>query len=294
MKDTWKVLMGMIGVVVLGSPMALGAQPTAEQWGVILNLSGRQRMLTQKMSKETFLVAAGIDAAGNREALKKTMTLFDTTLTGLRDGDPRVNLPPTSNSRIVKQLDEVRALYEELKPILAAAAGGQTQASENLQALAEKNPVLLAEMNKAVKMYERVSKKALTGDAAMAVVINLAGKQRMLTQKMSKECLLVYLDIAAEDNRLNLRGTSDLFDRTLKGLLDGDSELDLPGTTEPPIRAQLQTVTELWTDFAPIVQKAFDSGGTLTAADLKEVASDNLPLLKNMNAAVKMYEKLTQ
>ena len=56
-----------------------------------------------------------------------------------------------------------------------------------------------------------------------ATVINLAGRQRMLTQKMSKEVLLVALGHDADANKANLRNTASLFDRTLKGLKDGDS-----------------------------------------------------------------------
>ncbi|USN98808.1 MAG: type IV pili methyl-accepting chemotaxis transducer N-terminal domain-containing protein [Phycisphaeraceae bacterium] len=267
---------------------------TPEQWGSVLNLSGRQRMLTQKMSKEALLVAAGVDADANRENLGKTMAMFETTLAGLRDGDESVNLPGTANGRIVKQLDEVKTLYGEIEPIFRSIVGGATPGGTEIATIAAKNPPLLVEMNKAVKMYERESQKVLVGSGDLAVVINLSGKQRMLTQKMSKEFLLVYLGVNVDENRLNVRETSSLFDRTLKGLLDGDTDLELPGTTEQSIRDQLAKVGELWTAFYPVVSKAGDSGVTLTEADVEVVAQKNLPLLKNMNEAVQMYEKLAK
>ena len=292
MKTTSLVL--LIVSLVLCLPTALGDEPgtvTAEQWGVILNLSGRQRMLTQKMSKETLLVAAGEDADENRASLGKTMALFETTLAGLRDGNAEMNLPPTANKRIIKQLDTVKALYDELQPIFRTTADGGTPSAEDLAVVAEKNLPLLKNMNKAVKMYERESRDTLKGDDALAVVINLSGKQRMLTQKMSKEFLLVFLGINTEENKLNVRETSSLFDRTLKGLLDGDADLELPGTKAPEIREQLGKVADLWSGFYPIVSKATDANVTLSQDDVHVVAQKNLPLLKNMNAAVKMYEK---
>jgi len=267
---------------------------SAEQWGVVLNLSGRQRMLTQKMSKEALLVAAGVNADGNRQNLTKTMALFETTLSGLRDGDSTVNLPPTSNKRIVKQLDKVKGLYDELYPVFSAVAGGAAPSSEDIAVIAEKNLPLLKNMNKAVKMYERESQKVLTGNSDLAVVINLSGKQRMLTQKMSKEFLLVQLGVNTDENTLSVRETSALFDRTLKGLLDGDTDLELPGTTEQGIRDQLGKVSQLWAEFYPIVAKAGEAGATLTERDVEVIAEKNLPLLKNMNAAVKMYEQLAK
>ncbi len=270
------------------------AQITAEQWGVILNLSGRQRMLTQKMSKETLLIVAEIDADANRKNLSATLNLFETTLAGLRDGDSTVNLPPTANSRIVKQLDKVRELYTELKPVFQTAVDGEIPSADQLILLEQNNLPLLKNMNKAVKMYERESKKTLVGNSDLAVVINLSGKQRMLTQKMSKEYLFVFLGINQEENQIRVRETSSLFGRTLVGLLDGDTDLELPGTTKSEIRDQLGVVASLWEAFEPIVSKASETSVSLTKDEATEIASTNVPLLKNMNKAVKMYEVLAK
>ncbi len=267
---------------------------TAEQYGVILNLSGRQRMLTQKMSKELLLVAGGHDAATNAGELLKTTTLFKTTLKGLRDGDSATNLPATQNKRIVKQLDKVAKLYDELEPLFSSVISGKTPMADQVTLLASKNVPLLKEMNKAVKMYERESRSVLSADAALAVVINLAGKQRMLTQKMSKEFLLISLGIEKADNCMNVRETSSLFDRTLKGLLDGDTDLELPGTVDEKIRAQLGTVQALWKEFFPLVSKASNETAELTQADIQRISAGNIPLLKEMNKAVKMYEQLAR
>ncbi len=67
----------------------------------------------------------------------------------------------------------------------------------------------------------------ISGQKGDAVIVNLAGKQRMLTQKMTKEALAVSRGLEKEEN---LKKTADLFDRTLKGLISGDAELNLPPT----------------------------------------------------------------
>ena len=79
-----------------------------------------------------------------------------------------------------------------------------------------------------------------------ANILKLSGKQRMLTQEMSKEALLIALNHEAADNQAKLRSTISLFDRTLQGLLLGNADLELPGTTEPKIVAQLTDVQNLW------------------------------------------------
>ncbi len=256
-------------------------QKSTAELAVQINLSGKQRMLTQKMSKESFLVALGVEPEKNRANLKKTMALFERTLYGLRDGEPSLRLVKTTNKGIRRQLEVVMGLWKDFKPLVAAVAAGREDKAI-LEQIYRKNLPLLAEMNKAVKMYEVISG---ADTAELAVVINLSGRQRMLTQRMTKEFLLIALGIDRQTNRNRLNGTMALFDRTLKGLRDGDKELRLPPTTDPKIRAQLDVVRGLWEKFRPLLKKP------ATPQTLKAVAEANLPLLAEMNKAVKMYEE---
>jgi hypothetical protein len=272
---------------------ALAAEPTAAEYGVVLNLSGKQRMLTQKMSKEIVLIAMGHDKEANVENLKATADLFDKTLTGLRNGDAGLQLVSTSNPRILRQLDKVDAIWAEFQPIVQTIVDQGSASGDQIAVVAEKNLPLLKQMNKCVKLYEKdASKAGMSSDPGLAVTINLSGKQRMLTQKMSKEFFLIAYGHDAENNKLNLQETYTLFDRTLKGLLDGDSSLDLPGTTDAKIRKQLATVQGMWTRFQPSMAYGADPAtSAISANKVSLVAGGNVPLLKNMNKAVKLYEK---
>lgn len=284
-------LAGLSGLPV--SEVIAQEGPSAAEYGVVLNLSGKQRMLTQKMSKEVVLVALDHDKAANLDNLKKTSALFDRTLKGLREGDADLKLPPTTARRITRQLDKTQALWtpfnEKIQAILAAGQVG----ADDVQFIAEQNLPLLQEMNRCVKLYEADAAKAgLQAAPGLAVTINLAGKQRMLTQKMSKEFLLVAYGSDGANNRLNLQETAGLFERTLAGLLDGDATLDLPGTKPENIRQQLGVVENLWKDFKPHIEFAMNAENTSVPADrIGVLASSNLPLLAEMNKAVKLYEQ---
>ncbi len=114
----------------------------------------------------------------------------------------------------------------------------------------------------------------------------------MLTQKMSKEFLLIAYGHQIEENKLNLLETATLSDRTLFGLMDGDDVPDLPGTKSEAIRGQLKVVMGLWKSFKPTVESASDPKETSISKDrITTLAQSNLPLLKEMNRAVGMYEK---
>lgn len=272
---------------------SFAAGPTSAEYGVVLNLSGKQRMLTQKMSKEIMLVALNVDAEKNLENLKKTSGLFDKTLKGLRDGSNELGLPPTTSKRILRQLGKIDNIWAKFYPVVQEIINNKSVSKDNINFIAENNLPLLKNMNKAVGLYEKDAKKGgLKAAPGLAATINLSGKQRMLTQKMSKEFLFVAAGHDVDNNKLSLLETYTLFERTLKGLLDGDDTLGLPGTKPQHIRDQLGVVSGLWTNFKPNVEMGADPKTSSIPADkINELANTNLPLLKEMNKAVKMYEK---
>jgi len=267
--------------------------PTSAEYGVVLNLSGKQRMLSQKMSKEVMLVALDMNAAANLANLEKTSSLFDKTLKGLRNGSKDLRLPATSSKRILRQLNKIDEIWAGFYPIIKEIINSKAVTKEQVAKIASNNLPLLKAMNKGVGLYEKDAKKGgLKAAPGLAATLNLSGKQRMLTQKMSKEFLMVAYGHEAEDNKLSLLETYTLFERTLKGLLDGDEVLGLPGTKPQHIRDQLGVVNGLWTEFKPIVEYGADHKTTSIPTDkIAVLEKTNLPLLKNMNKAVGMYEK---
>ncbi len=248
------------------------------------SLSGKQRMLTQKMTKEALLIVKGINANENRENLKASVALFEKTLIGLQKGDETLELEKTSEKKILQQLDEVTKLWNKFKPVIDSIFKGKKD-KKTLTSLADQNLPLLSAMNKAVGMYEEVSGADLN---ELATVINLSGRQRMLTQKMSKELLLVANDVNASGNRENLKKTVALFETTLNSLIGGDVASGLQPTKDNATLAQLSVVKTQWDEFKPLIQKV-----DISKESLEKVAKLNLPLLAEMNKAVKMYEELS-
>ena len=269
------------------------ATPTAAEYGVVLNLSGKQRMLTQKMSKEALFVALGVNTDKNLQSLQGTVSLFDKTLKGLRDGDASLGLPATQSGRIVRQLDKVGELWTAYQGTMNEIISAKSVSDANVEVIATQSVPLLKAMNKAVGLYEKDAQLAgLQTDPSLATTINLSGKQRMLSQKMTKELLLHIYQSGSGDAKMALLETSSLFERTLAGLLDGDANLDLPGTAQPAIRDQLQVVNGIWGEFKGVIEEGVGSANGLSGDKLQELETDNLNLLKEMNKAVGMYADL--
>ncbi len=138
-----------------------------------------------------------------------------------------------------------------------------------------------------------------------AAIVNLAGRQRMLTQKMTKELMVFQLN-AGQDERDSRRAadqvhsTMKIFDMTLSALKESGKaplSLDLQNTdfhhcpkAEGEVYNQLQAVQKTWGDFSAKVNQVLDSKGTDQAA-LTWILTNNVPLLKEMNVAVGLMQR---
>ena len=106
-------------------------------------------MLTQKMTKEKLLVAAGIEPKKYAQKLQHTVDTFDSALKMLLKGDAAHKIPKPSNAKIKAQLAKVATLWGKLRPVYEK--GNDKKA---LAVVIKGNPVLLKEMDKAVHLSE--------------------------------------------------------------------------------------------------------------------------------------------
>jgi len=133
------------------------------------------------------------------------------------------------------------------------------------------------------------------------VLINLAGRQRMLSQKMTKETLMfVKEDSSAKAS--GLENTIKIFDKTLFALKDGgEAPVDLnmsefrscPIAQTKEISKQLEKVVSLWGPFKDNIEKVIISNGKNSEA-LHYVLSNNVELLKTMNVAVGLMQEASE
>lgn len=278
---------------VLPSDSAARAQPkvSEKEWAVAINFAGRQRMLTQKMTKEFLLVCLKVDEDVNRKRFKETSGIFNDTLIRLIAGDAEMSVPVPPSDEIRQQLKAVKALWTDFKSKLDSGIQSETISQATFAEIATLNVSLLQAMNQAVNMYQSESQRA--GVKTLGAVINIAGRQRMLTQKMSKEILLIALGVEPAANQKSLQETRQLFESSLAGLVQGSSELGLPPTSSKPVLRQLNKVEALWKEFRPLVDEACLSA-QISPALIRRVAELNIQILQEMNRAVTLYEAESQ
>ncbi len=274
----------------LSSPVYSAEKYSAQDWNAIINLSGKQRMLTQQISKELLLIAASSEIKEFNKTdlysdLLESTELFEHTLIGLRDGDAEMGLKPVKNEIIRSKLRIAMKMWRQFKPNIDHIL--TTSDTKGYIEVAAQALPILNEMNSTVQL---IQKEAIIESGQVdGIIINYAGRQRMLIQKMAKEALLIYL---SSENRNNLFRSMWMFEETIRALVNGGeitkddgTKITIPKVSDSTSRAQLTRVIKSWEGYKSLLNNK------ITDKSIIHISSWSKSLLIEMNRAVKMLER---
>lgn len=154
------ILLLLLGISVINAGIIFVVVDQQIANGRAINLAGRQRMLSQKMSKEAYMYVTAENVTDRDQAkgdLQKTATLFETTLTGLLNGDASQGLKAVSDQATKNKLLEVQGLWKSFSRQVSACVTsehGSEQAKTAILEIKTTNIPLLKTMNEAVGLYE--------------------------------------------------------------------------------------------------------------------------------------------
>ena len=118
--------------------------------------------------------------------------------------------------------------------------------------------------------------------------LNVAGAQRMLSQKMTKEALLLSQGVG---ERAVFQGTLEQFEQAHRDLTNGNPARNISAFPDAAVQAQLARVGERWQTLRPLLEQLAGRAG---GASLDEVQAASVALLKDMNGAVGMMTELAE
>jgi len=136
-----------------------------------INKAGRQRMLTQSMVKDYCLIGEEVNKEQAIGRLQQAIALFDLQLAELKA------FAPTEESH--DALIRVENLWQPFKAIVLAPTH-----REKIPALMSADDELLAATHKAVLLLQDIS------GSSQDRLVNIAGRQRMLAQRLAKLYML--------------------------------------------------------------------------------------------------------
>ncbi|MGK7905292.1 MAG: methyl-accepting chemotaxis protein [Hormoscilla sp.] len=143
-----------------------------------------------------------------------------------------------------------------------------------------------------------LTQRSLFQQSSDSRVINIAGRQRMLSQKLSKAALAVNTHAAERQERLQeLSDAIALWSRSHEGLKNGDAELGLPGKNSSEITLMFAEIEPHYQAMLAAGRQILSSNQSRTADILpllKTILANEVPFLKGMNEIVFQYEREAQ
>lgn len=274
------------------APMAVSAPAQsleANEAKTRINIAGRERMLIQRVVKSACFASLGIERARYRAALVDAEAQFEHALLALQNGDPALGLRAESAPEILAQLEEISMEWSRVSSLADDAISPRGISVEGLESLDALGLDLLATANSVVEDISRSYGQQLDDlPLIVSITIDVAGRQRMLSQKIANEFCMIDAGVAPAAHRASLSESIRVFNATLTGLQSG-----LPGMLIPApnydIRQKLREVARLWQP-VEVVLLAVANGQEITDDDRAAVVNNMDAVLYAMNEAVGMYE----
>lgn len=142
-----------------------------------INKAGRQRMLSQRMGKAWLALVHGIEKTRAQQVLDKSMALFDRQLVELKAFAP--------NAAIKLTYAQLELAWSDYKSVLV----GKIPDKSLTAVLLEQDALVLTLAHQGTMQYETNLAKPV------GRLVNLAGRQRMLSQRMAKFYLAARLQV---------------------------------------------------------------------------------------------------
>ena len=267
---------GPLAAVASSDAAALGKQRVA--------VAGRQRMLSQSIAKSKCLAILHPNVVTYDRDSEQAASQFSAASKVLREGGGTYDFPPEVSPKVLDVLSEMQAVFES-SPLSQSSSGSTGSAS--VRSLAESSAQVL-EAAKAATSVVRKYHASSSAHPAKIRTVDMAGRQRMLTQKLAKDVCFLAMGYRSQETVASISGTLDLFESSMEALVSGDYELRIPEQSSPIIRQAFRAYLDDWSPIHARLQTIV-LRGTATPQDAIEVADDLDGALKRMQRIVEMY-----
>ena len=230
-----------------------------------INRAGRQRMLSQRTAKAYLAAGQGVLNDRTHEILWGSIALFDRQLGELKTFAPTAEIRATYG--------DLEAVWGRYKAVLVEKAPNRASAP----AMIELDAKVLSLANKGTLQLEQVSGRPV------GKLVNVAGRQRMLSQRVAKLYLVQAWRVPIPDAQADLDKASGEFASALEVLANA------PEAT-PAIRQEIDLARNQWVFYeAALRRRGADGFGPELCADVF-LSSENI--LSVMDKVTSLYARV--
>lgn len=244
---------------------AAGVRAQVSDLNDAINKAGRQRMLSQRASKAYLALAQKVETRNAQQVLDKSIVLFEKQLAELKAFAPSPAIRST--------YDALDGAWGEFKRELTGPTAGKEEAVR----IVKLDAAVLALAHQGTTQYEAASGKSV------GRLVNIAGRQRMLSQRMAKFYLAGAMQIDAAGSTTEIAKSRTEF---LAGL---DTLRNAPEATAQ-IRQELVLADAQWMFFNRGLQRLEGAGASPALMSDVFVTSENM--LAIMDRVTGLYSDL--
>ncbi|WP_342076806.1 type IV pili methyl-accepting chemotaxis transducer N-terminal domain-containing protein [Yoonia sp. SS1-5] len=258
-----------------------------------IDLSGKLRMLSQRVPAAACNLAAGIDPASSSAMLTSAAEEFEKIVTALEFGDETLGIIGAEERR--KTLVGIRKLHEEWLPMFEAAKTILTDGGTNDQ-IAAMSAQSAEVLRIAQLLVSEISGQYADPTALLqidALTIDLAGRQRMLAQRISKNVCLISSGVNVDAAATELTEAAATFSSTLDALVTGMPAAGIKAPPTAEIADAIAVVVDDWAELQPIVAKVL-AGDALDEGTRADMFNKSNAMTGDMNTVVVMYSEASK
>lgn len=292
------VLGGLATGTLVAATLTFGASgaeaQTKKLWEDIgaserIDYSGRLHMLSQRIAASTCNMEAGKESLISRGILAGSADELDRILNAVRNGNARMKIiGEEKNPRVLAVLGDIEDQWKPIRSnIRVTMERGAQPGSFALYDLwnepfRESSNLLVSEI--AAEYSDPAD--LLQRDA---ILVDLAGRQRMRTQKILKEACHIWKDGATDEEKVQLHTTLHVFDKTMNALRFGALGGFRPAQSET-ISTALEAMSSDWYDIRPTLLSVAD-GDPIDDAQITNIYLDLNDLLLQSDRIVTLYSR---
>lgn len=230
-----------------------------------INKAGRQRMLSQRIAKAYLQIGLGVDLEQSNRILDASLSLFDRQLVELR------NYAPTAEIKL--NLLSAEKIWLSYKDILLGRAPTTLDAKKVLQA----SESLLEIADKVTQLLEKQANNRA------GKLVNISGRQRMLSQRMAKLYQAIQWGVAPSDANVQLEAVRKEFNANLS-MLEGTL------LNTKTIQIELGLAKQQWAYFDHAIRQAPDP--RMRQQYATTVATTSERILAQMDIVTGLYQAM--